>query len=592
MIPCAWPQTADPQTADPQIAPLRQTVVVTGTFDPLTLEELDRSLTLLPVRGDVLPPASLADLLKFDPSLDLQQRAPGGIQGDLSIRGAPFSQTLVLVNGLRMNDAQTGHHSLDIPVPTDGIERVEVLRGSGSTEYGADAMGGVVNIIAAPPEGSEIRLRGAVGNDGINRQSVSLAGSLSRISEQLTFSRAFSSGFMPDRDYRNLSLASTTRFTTGWGASDVILAYRDNPFGADQFYGPYPSWEDTKSWLASWRQELGRKTSASFAYRRHSDLFVLYRDRPAVYANHHADCSWQAALHRTEEPAPNVRISYGVEGLRESIASTNLGIHTRSRGAAYAALDFRALKRFSLSLAAREEAYRRWRGDFSPTIAAGFWLGRGFKLRASASRAFRIASYTELYYSDPANAGNANLRPERAWTYEGGLEWRGNSRLRADVAVFERRVRDGIDYYRASTADLWHALNILSQDFTGAEAALGVRLGAGNTLDFRYSLLHGSQAAIPIGNTKYSFNYPTDSGTVVWQGQWKGVAARSRVGVMNRRGRAAYGVWDINAGRARGRVRPFLELSNMTGTRYQEIVSVWMPGREVVGGIEWLAWKR
>ena len=75
----------------------------------------------------------------------------------------------------------------------------------------------------------------------------------------------------------------------------------DHPFGADQFYGDYPSWEDTKTWFLGVQQALGKKTTASFAYRRHSDLFVLIRDDPSVYTNHHHDESYQAALRRNED---------------------------------------------------------------------------------------------------------------------------------------------------------------------------------------------------------------------------------------------------------------------------------------------------
>ncbi len=255
--------------------------MVTGTYDPLSLDEIDRAITLLPARNMTLLIDNLVDLLRLDPSLDLQERAPGGVQTDLSIRGGSFGQTLVLLNGQRLNDVQSGHHDMDIPVPVDSVTRIEVLRGSGSTLYGSDAMAGVINIITAPPEGLELRLRTAVGNQGINQQRVSLADSFGKLSEQLTFSRDFSTGFIPDRDYRNLQFASTTHLITAWGPSDLTLAYMDHPFGADQFYGPYPSWEDTKTWWAGLQQALGKKTTASFAYRRHSDLFVLFRDQPA-----------------------------------------------------------------------------------------------------------------------------------------------------------------------------------------------------------------------------------------------------------------------------------------------------------------------
>jgi iron complex outermembrane receptor protein len=114
-------------------APRHDSVVVTGTYEPLSLDEMDRSISVLPVRDLSLLADGLVDVLKLDPSLDLRQRTPGGVQADLSIRGSGFGQTLVLLNGQRLNDAQSGHHNMDIPVPLEAVSRVEVLRGSGST---------------------------------------------------------------------------------------------------------------------------------------------------------------------------------------------------------------------------------------------------------------------------------------------------------------------------------------------------------------------------------------------------------------------------------------------------------------------------
>src|SRR5512138_3046223 len=86
----------------------RETIVVTGTYEPLTLEEIDRAIRVLPVRQQSIVLNSLVDVLRLDPSLDGTARAPNGIQADLSIRGASFGQTLILLNGMRLNDAQSG----------------------------------------------------------------------------------------------------------------------------------------------------------------------------------------------------------------------------------------------------------------------------------------------------------------------------------------------------------------------------------------------------------------------------------------------------------------------------------------------------
>lgn len=559
----------------------------------MSLDEIDREVLVLPVRDHSQVFNSLADVLRQDPSIDLEARAPDGVQNDISIRGSSYAQTLVLLNGMRLDDAQSGHHNMDIPVPLDAVSRVEVLEGSGSTMYGSDAVGGAINVITEPPETTELLLRTAVGNFGINEQQGALSGVFGALTEQLSFSRDFSTGFIPDRDYRNLQLASTTHFASAWGATDLTMAYMDHPFGADQFYGDYPSWEDTKTWFLGVQQAIGKKTTASFAYRRHSDLFVLIRDDPSVYTNHHKDESYQADVRRNENPATNIELHYGVEALHESIVSNNLGDHSRSRAAAYAALDLRALKHFSLSLAAREEVYRVFSAEFCPTIAGGYWLSPHLKLRASVSRAFRVPSYTELYYEDPANIGNPNLRPERAWNYEGGLDWSVSARWHADLTVFERRERDDIDYYRASPADLWQAVNIDALNFTGVSSGVRFAISNAQSLDFRYSWLQGNENTIPIGETKYTFYYPVNSGVVAWQASLPShFMLRTHLGVLDRRAEGTYALLDADVAYTRGIVHPFLRLSNLANMSYEEVQSVVMPGRTIIGGVELVLRKK
>ncbi len=573
------------QQADP---PLKvEVVVVTGYFEPIPLEEADRAIRAIDVKKLELVSNTFADFLRLDSSLDLRQRAAGGLQSDLSIRGGSFGQTLILLNGLRLNDAQSGHHNLDVPVPVESIEKVEILKGSGSTRYGSDAVGGVVNFITRTPEASELRLRTAAGNFGVNQQRGVLAFAGKAVTEQLTFSRDFSSGFQPNRDYRNLSLASNTHLLTAMGVTDITLANNDRPFGADQFYGNYNSWERTRTWFASIRQSLGEKTEASFAYRRHTDLFVLFRDRPEVFTNRHAVEGFQAALRRSDALARNVTVHYGLEGYRDSIDSNNLGHHDRARGAGYIAMDVRALKRFSFNAGLREEVYGRAQSQLSPSVSAGYWLSSAIKLRAGVSRAFRLPSYTDLYYHDPANVGSPNLRPEKAWSYEGGVDWTIRPKLKGEVTVFRRNETDGIDYVRYSAADIWRATNFQHIAFTGVEASLKRELGPGSLIELQYTGLHGARSALAGAFSKYSFNYPIHSGLVGWQGFLPGhILARARAGVVERYGRDPYGVVDLYAASTRGRIHPFLQLTNVTDTAYQEIFGVSMPGRAIVGGIE------
>jgi iron complex outermembrane receptor protein len=581
-------------TAPAQQLPARSdSIVVTGTWEPLTLDELDRSVTVLTVRADELLLNSWMDVLRLDPSIDLGERAPNGVQSDISIRGASFGQTLVLLNGIRINDAQSGHHNMDLPVPPESISRVEVLRGAGSTMYGSDAVGGVINVITDPPESSEFHLRASAGNFGVNQERGSLSLVHAAIAEQITFSRDFSSGFRPDRDYRNLAFGSSTHWLSTLGASDVTLAYDDRPFGADQFYGNFNSWEDTKTWFASLRQAIGQNTEASFAFRRHSDLFVLFRDQPEIFTNHHAVESYVGTLRRTERLSENVSLHYGAEFYRDAIVSNNLGNHERNYGAGYASIDVRALRRFSFAAGIRENVYGSGAVESSPSVSGGVWLNSKLKFRASASHAFRLPTYTDLYYHDPANLGSPNLRPERAWSYEAGMQWTPAARLRADVAIFHRSERDGIDYVRSSAADIWRATNVDRLHFTGVETSVDARLSAAQSVAIRYTAIHGAQAAFVDLVSRYVFNYPSQSAVAEWRGSFSHhVLARTRIGALYRRARDPYALWDLYGAWGEHAVRPFVQLTNITATHYEEVAGVVMPGRAIVGGVEWsIGWK-
>jgi iron complex outermembrane receptor protein len=573
--------------------PPKESIVVTGTFEPLPVDSIDRSVSVIDTREAPLLYNHWVDYLQLDPSVDLQERAPDGVQADLTIRGSTFGQTLVLLDGLRMNDAQSGHHNMDPPVPTDAIDRIEILQGAGSTLYGSDAMAGSINIITGPPKYSEFRLGAGVGNFGVNQQSADAAWLAGHWDEELSAARDFSSGFIPDRDYRKVTVFSNTGLQTFLGRTQVMLGYGDDPFGANQFYGNFDSWERTKSWFGGIKQDLGDRTEFDFAYRRHTDEFILLRDDPAYYENNHSDQSWQTALRRKKPFGQNSTLFYGGEGFHESINSNNLGQHERSRGAIYADYDVRAWKRFSFSAGAREEIFSSTRGEFSPTAAAGYWLKAGFKLKGSASHAFRLPTYTDLYYSDPATLGNPNLQPETAWDYEGGLVWDRGGRYQAEVTIFTRREKNGIDYVRASPADLWHAENIDVLNFTGVETSLTVRLPRRQRLQFAYTGLHGNLQSLNGLQSEYVSNYPVDDGSISWQGTLpKNFIARTRLGVINRFDSSPYALWDVAVAREFRYVGAHLDLANLTDTQYQEIPGVAMPGRSVIFGLEFILSKK
>src|SRR5690606_12507248 len=103
-----------------------------------------------------LPVKNLNEVLGFLNGVDLRQRGPFGAQADVSIDGGSFEQTLILVNGAKVSDAQTAHHNLNLPIPLDAIERIEVLRGAAARIYGVNALTGAINIITKSVEQTSV----------------------------------------------------------------------------------------------------------------------------------------------------------------------------------------------------------------------------------------------------------------------------------------------------------------------------------------------------------------------------------------------------------------------------------------------------
>ncbi len=593
-------QIATSETTIPQTKPITtaQSITVTTTLEPLPLAESNRSVNLIAPRDQPLLSTSVVDYLRQDTSLNLQARAPNGVQADLSLRGTTFEQSLILLNGLRINDPETGHLNLDISVPLDAVTRIDILHGSGSTFYGSDAIGGAVNLLTQPPApGLTVIGSAAGGSYNSIEQHLRAAYTHGPLAEQLTASRDTSDGFIADRNYSSNALASETWLTTKPGTTDILLATSDRPYGANQFYGPYPSWERTKGWFASIQQQLGEQTAASFGYRRHTDLFVLFVDQPTIYENNHITTSYEGALRRAQTLRPNATLSYGVEADGDTIHSNSLGQHARNQGAGYANLNLTALRRFSLSLGARDEilagAANGNDNVFSPSVAGAYTLTRTIRLRASAGHGFRLPTYVDLYYSDPTTIGNPNLQPESSWSYEAGAEWTPtNSRLTLNAAVFRLQEKDAIDYSKTilatpalTHAEPWQAINVQNLNITGAEATARLRLTNNQQLQFSYTAAH---SAPPPPNllSEYAYNYAAQNALFLWTGTFHQLTAHTQVNIVQKTQHTAYPLWDIALSRNAGHLRPYLRALNLSNTGYQEIAQVPLQGRTIMAGAE------
>ena len=602
-------------------------MVVLGSPVPVPLAESSASVVVLPVEDQMLLLESPQELLRQDSSVYLEERGAGGGQADLVLRGGTFEQALVLLNGFRINDSQTAHHNLDLPIPLDTMDSIQVLHGAGSTLHGADALSGVADFLTAAPSTTSLRLRAGQGSYESNEESLVAALARKRVSTRLTAERNFSTGFLVDRDYRNEDASSENWLSSRLGISDFFFAASDRSFGANQFYGPYSSWERTKGWFASGRQEIGSRTVVAFGYRRHTDEFILLRNNPSVYENNHIDGSWQASVRHTIPIATTSVLLVGLESDGDSIRSYNLsngvlsyalGIHARNRGACYVDMDLRpARSRWNLSAGLREELFSGGlQSALTPHLAVSLRLNDQLKLRASGGYGFRLPTYTDLYYSDPATIGNPNLKPESAWSGEGGVDWGISSRLTISATGFYNRQHDTIDYLRYLGAtpsansvlpalcltnnltNKWCAVNLSGLHFKGIETSATYLPASGEKIQIAWTGLIGAQPPLPGLQSEYALNYPVENIHLIWTAALKhSFLVTNSVAIVKPYQQPGnppwnanpYPVWNAAITHDSGKIRPYLRLANLSNTGYQEINGVAMQGRTITGGVSlWL----
>lgn len=441
----------------------------------VTREEIDRTAA-----------RTLADLLVPVLGADIRARSPAS--GDVALRGASSEGVVVMVDGVRVSDQQSGHFDLDLAVPLDLVDHVEVLRGTSSALYGADAVGGVINIVTRGAVGARAPTTVSASGGSFGTASLAASGeatvSGTRVSGALDASR--SDGHRTGTDYRATQARAAARRATASGVMRLDAGVGVRHFGAADFYGPYPSYEDTRSTTASARYDValgdGWALSTRADTRRHADLFTLRRADPALYQNRHV--SWQsgaeALLRRSV--ASDIGVAVGVEANDLRLASARLGHHDERRGALFSEATVALGTRASMDVGARTD----WSSDYgtfvSPTLALAVPLGARVVVRASAARGYRTPTWTERYYLDPANIGDPDLTVERFWSGEGGVHATISPRLSLDGAAFVRRANGLIDWAKplgAADSVPWRTMNVDRATYRGIEARADLRRVAG-----------------------------------------------------------------------------------------------------------------
>jgi iron complex outermembrane receptor protein len=564
--------------------PYRQTVVVTAAATPVELGTVSRTVAILSKEEiEALPVYSVADVVRLLSSVDVRARGERGVQSDFAVRGASFGQMLVLVDGVRLNDPQSGHHNGDIPVPLEDVERVEVLYGAGSSLFGADAFGGTVNVITRRSrEHAETKghagsygLAGVSGGAGFGRGPVTgtLAGSFDR-----------SSGFIDDREFSTVLLRSGTSFGK---ASSVSASFLRKEFGALNFYGGNaPSQEWTNQTLVSGAHRFGVLAGWTFtgngSYRTHGDHFIFNRTNPQISDNFHRTHVALANLTSSRRIVGGGTLTLGAEGGWDWIRSTNLGDHEQARGSGFAEWRQSFGARTYVDAALRVDRYTEFGTSWSPSFGAGWWVMPALRVRGSGGRAFRVPTFTERYYSDPANHARADVGPERSWSGEAGADVLVGGGWLVQATFFGRADSDVIDWLRPTADVPWQTYNVRDVSTLGVEIGARRTFSSGAFLTAQFTALDVNAPSVDQ-LSKYTLDYAPTS--VAAAGSlplpW-GFRVAPRVEFRRRSRQTApeeYVLLDVRVARRFGSlVEVRVDGTNLFDRSYHEIAGVVMPG--------------
>lgn len=573
--------SASPALAQTQPVRVSQEVVVTATASPVPLESAGRTVVVWTAEDLIrLGVSSFADALRLVPGVDVRARGPRDVQTDFSVRGATFGQSLILLDGRRLNDSQSGHHNGDVPATLGGIERIEIVTGPGSAVHGADALGGTINIITRRDAHTFGGFR--AGDFGYAAGEFTAQSRPRRATVATSAWGSRSSGFEPGREFAQGGGSITAALPHGWR---LDLRHVNKEFGARSFYGSSMSkeWTDQTIAGADWRATRGQWVLAARTFvRNHGDHFMWDRNRPGFAENFHRTNAAEISITAQASFEGGARLAVGTGAGGDRVRSSNLGNHTYGRGHGFVEWQQPVGSRVIATAGARLDRYSRFGTSVSPSAAGVVQLTSNVRLRGSVGRAFRVPTFTELYYHDPGSLGTADLRAERGWSADAGLDWT-NDRWTGSVTPFLRRDTNVIDWIRTTPSDFWRATNVRDVRSRGVEVSFARR--------WRNASFRGFASALEVDaptlnvQSAYVLEHARASiGLTVSSPIASVVTLSATVDYRSRADGQKYTLIGLKISRAARWFDVFVDASNALNERYNEITRR-SPGRWITAGL-------
>jgi len=572
-------------------------VVVTASRIPTSFSDLTRSVIIIDQKQiEQAPVNSVQGLLQFVLGVDLRQRGVNGVQGDIGIRGGTFEETLILINGIKVNDPQTGHFNLNLPVTLDDIKRIEILKGQGSSIYGPDAFSGVINIITKKGDIKNLSIRAEGGQNGYYKGEFYGSYPIGNVGNNISFSRQKSNGYRHNTEFDIINFTYGSSLKIGNNNVGLFFGYNDKKFGANGFYSiAFPNqWEHTTTKFLNVTASFGGKSfnvSPKLYWRRNDDNYLLNYAVPSFYQNTHQTNIYGAEIQASWTNSFGIT-SFGGEYIVDKIQSTNLGNHSRKNKGIFVEEKFLPVKNFTVIAGAFAYNYAAIGWRLWPSLDLGYNISKVIRLSGSVGKAFRIPTYTELYYSSPASKGNPDLRHEETVNYELGINYIGNV-FYSRLSLFRKAGKNLIDWTRTSDKQPWTARNILNVNTNGVEfnitiyPYLFVKYSPFNRVSIDYTYLTSNRETANF-QSQYLLNYLRQQLIVTLSNnRWLGIRQSWSLRYEDRINFENNFLVDTQLMKNIQNIEIFLKATNLFNKSYYEISGVPLPGRWIFAGVKY-----
>ncbi|MCK0158663.1 TonB-dependent receptor [Cellulophaga sp. F20128] len=490
-------------------------VVVTSTRIDLPFKENSRTITIIS-QDDIKKSATtnVADLLQQFAGVDIRRRGTAGMQADLYIRGGGFDQTLLLIDGIKVEDSQTGHHTMNMALPIEVIERIEIIKGPAARIFGQNAFTGAINIVTKKNTGNGVSLNAQAGSFGQFNGSVVVGSQLENSSHIVQVSRNISDGYRYNTDYDNQNYFIKSSFHTNKAPIDLIASFQERKFGANGFYASPTAinqYEETQASLIGISSKIMKEKltlKPKLYWKRNQDMYVFVRQDPSIYRNLHQSNKIGAAIDASYYSKIGVT-GFGVDVANVYLSSNNLGSRNRFMTTLFLEHRFTlANNKLDITPGVAVNYFSDFKFHAFPGLDVGYKVTEDLKIYGNIGYTYRIPTYTDLFYSSPSELGNENLVPEEAIAEEIGFKFNsGNFNL--SLVGFNRDSRKLIDYVKENEDDLWQATNIRDLNTKGVEINAGYAIFAGNlkqSITTGYTFLEDDLKAVSSNFSRYSIN--------------------------------------------------------------------------------------